>query len=131
MTVDEFCKQNPKMQGCEPAGECIEKECGVHCQHNEFGKDGGICDGGGHCVHPMTNPCSQHGCNGKICGEGCLMGDILGWCDNEGTCASSPVQCGKYKKKSHILTQVRIFFTKQFVFKLKTILSFDFRDKIV
>ena len=99
MTQDEFCKLNPKMQGCEPARECIQQECGVRCENSELGKEGGICDGGGHCVHPITNPCSQHGCDGKECGDGCLMGDVLGWCDNEGACVSSPVQCGNYNER--------------------------------
>ena len=103
MTVDEFCQQNPKMHGCEPAGECTEQECGVHCENSELGKEGGICDGGGHCVHPLTNPCSQHGCDGKECGDDCLMGDVLGWCDSQGTCSSSPVQCGEYETCSYIL----------------------------
>ena len=96
MTVEEFCKQNPKMQGCEPSGFCMQQECGVPCENSELGKDGGICDGEGHCVHPMINPCSQHGCDGKKCGDDCLMGDIMGWCDHRGTCDFSPVKCGNY-----------------------------------
>jgi len=59
-----------------------------------LGMGGGICDGKGSCVSPMINPCSVHGCDGKKCGDDCLMGDIMGWCDHRGTCDFAPVECG-------------------------------------
>ena len=62
-------------------------ECGTIC-------DGGICDGQGACVSPEMNPCSQQGCNGKVCGEDCLVGDIMGNCDAKGECQFDEVKCG-------------------------------------
>ena len=50
------------------------------------GNRSGICDGNGGCVHPLMNPCSVHGCEGKKCGDDCLSDDIVGWCDAKGNC---------------------------------------------
>ena len=53
-----------------------------------------ICNGKGLCVSEELNPCVVHGCEGKECGEECLMGDIMGWCDAEENCGFSPdVEC--------------------------------------
>ena len=81
-------------------GECdlggLLAECGTPCVGNFQGMGGGICDGNGRCVEPLMNPCSVHGCEGKACGEECLMGDIMGWCDARGDCGFSPdVECSK------------------------------------
>ena len=96
VTVEEYCRANPKMQGCEPdvGNQCTHMECGVPCEDSMLGKDGGVCNGNGQCVSPELNPCSQHGCDGKKCGDNCLMGDIMGWCDHRGTCEFAPVRCG-------------------------------------
>ena len=54
-----------------------------------------VCNGEGLCVSAELNPCAVHGCEGKGCGEECLMGDIMGWCDAAGNCEYSPdVECG-------------------------------------
>ena len=59
-----------------------------------------ICDGKGNCVSPEMNPCAVHGCEGKDCGDSCLMGDIMGWCDATGECSfAQEPQCGKSKPK--------------------------------
>ena len=55
----------------------------------------GICNGKGRCVSVLENPCSVHGCEGKLCGERCLMGDIQGWCDSKGECISEVEECPK------------------------------------
>ena len=62
--------------------ECKDKTCGQPCSK-------GICNGNGWCVSVLENPCAVHGCEGKKCGQGCLMGDILGTCDASGNCKSS------------------------------------------
>jgi len=96
MPVEKYCIENPKMQGCEQivGNECTKQECGTPCEGSLIEQGGGICDGKGSCVSPRINPCAQHGCDGKKCGEDCLMGDIMGWCDHRGTCDFSPVKCG-------------------------------------
>ena len=46
------------------------------------------------------NPCDVHGCEGKKCGEDCLLGDIMGVCNKNGECdfdvsgVTSSGQCG-------------------------------------
>ena len=96
MPVEKYCIEHPKMQGCGPVIgiECTKQECGTPCEGSLIEQGGGICDGKGNCVSPRINPCSQHGCDGKKCGEDCLMGDIMGWCDHRGTCDFSTVKCG-------------------------------------
>merc|ERR1719510_19650 len=60
---------------------CKGKECGVMCG------DAHMCDGNGMCVFAEMNPCSKHGCDDTMmCGDSCLMGDIMGWCDAKGEC---------------------------------------------
>ena len=71
--------------------------CGVSCAIPEpSGQFHGVCDGSGLCVDPIENPCVEHGCSGKQCGDSCLEGDIAGRCDSNGTCEFRPVdlQCG-------------------------------------
>ena len=102
MTVEEYCKENPKMMGCEidPSEFCERKECGVPCEDSMMGGYS-VCNGKGQCVAGELNPCEQHGCDGKKCGENCLMGDIMGWCDHRGTCdyIQENVKCGNKIKK--------------------------------
>jgi len=91
---------------CQPDGSCkasipdcpdeckignVPKKCGEPC------KDDGICDGEGWCVSVLENPCEVHGCEGKRCGEECLMGDIMGNCNKEGQCDFNlnPTACAK------------------------------------
>ena len=59
-----------------------------------------VCDGKGSCVSVEMNPCEAHGCEGKDCGDSCLMGDIMGWCDAAGECifAQKP-RCGESEPK--------------------------------
>ena len=97
MPVEIYCIENPKMLGCEPldVNECTKQECGTPCVDSKIEQGSGICDGKGNCVSPRINPCAQHGCDGKKCGDNCLMGDIMGWCDHRGTCDFSPVKCRK------------------------------------
>merc|ERR1719245_1061761 len=53
-----------------------------------------MCNGSGMCVNAEMNPCSKHGCDGLGCGDSCLMGDIMGWCDRSGECLfSGPPMC--------------------------------------
>ena len=61
-----------------------------------FGVSPGVCDGVSQCVDPIENPCVQHGCSGKQCGDGCFSGDIRGRCDANGACEILPIdlQCG-------------------------------------
>ena len=59
-----------------------------------------ICDGKGHCVSLEMNPCAVHGCEGKDCGDSCLMGDIMGWCNATGECSfAQEPRCGKSEPK--------------------------------
>merc|ERR1711962_755861 len=75
-------------QGCWPSTptrtqpECSGQPCGVVCNMTVSG----VCDGKGFCVSPLENPCVQHGCGGKQCGEECIQGDIIGTCDSDGDC---------------------------------------------
>lgn len=72
---------------CE--ARCLSQKCGNLCE-------GGVCDGKGFCTDPIMNPCSDHGCEGRKCGDECLLGDITGLCDLRGICQFSKVFCGKY-----------------------------------
>merc|ERR1712080_467491 len=67
-----------KSQGTDD--DCAGAPCGKLCGFS------GVCDDGGNCVSPEENPCVQHGCAGKSCGDECLMGDIAGYCDAHGAC---------------------------------------------
>ena len=71
-------------------GTCTGKPCGESCiadwDYPTSGNRPGICNGKGVCVDPLMNPCSVHGCEGKSCGDDCLSGDIMGWCDANGNC---------------------------------------------
>merc|ERR1719370_2697178 len=79
MTVEEFCKQNPKMQGCEPSGFCMEQECGVPCENSELGKERGTCD-----FSPVK--CEIGICE---CGKPCkLDGGMAGTCQPDGVTCS-------------------------------------------
>ena len=50
------------------------------------GVNQGVCDGKGFCVDVITNPCLDHGCDKKRCGQQCVLGDIAGICDSNGKC---------------------------------------------
>ena len=55
-----------------------------------------MCDKQGKCVDINKNPCVDHGCKGKKCGDECLMGDIVGKCNANGDCEFGKiVDCGK------------------------------------
>ena len=49
------------------------------------------------CVNILENPFAVHGCEGKKCGDECLMGDIMGKCDASGHCEFEihNVDCGR------------------------------------
>ena len=75
-------------------------QCGAPCTAEFDGMGPKICDGKGRCVSPEMNPCAVHGCKGKDCGDSCLMGDIMGWCDATGDCSfAQETRCGKSKTK--------------------------------
>ena len=75
-------------------------QCGAPCTAELDGMGPKICDGKGHCVSPEMNPCAVHGCEGKVCGDSCLMGDILGWCEATGECSfDQEPRCGKSEPK--------------------------------
>ena len=56
----------------------------------------GRCDKHEQCVDELLYPCAFHGCAGKKCGEDCLMGDIMGFCDSDENCMYHPsdIDCG-------------------------------------
>ena len=55
-----------------------------------------MCDGNGFCVNGETNPCAAHGCDGKKCGDECLSGDIMGFCDKDLYCDYYRKPCGNW-----------------------------------
>ena len=57
----------------------------------------GVCGNNGApwCVSVLENPCAHHGCEGKGCGDKCLMGDMEFECNNEGICDGYHHDCGK------------------------------------
>ena len=64
----------------------MDKNCGLPCKSKSKIMGPSICDGKGSCVAAELNPCEVHGCEGKNCGQKCLMGDMRGWCDATGNC---------------------------------------------
>merc|ERR1719204_3057197 len=79
---------------CEPTPPfvCTDKKCGELCGRSM------ICDGKGKCVDVLTNPCIEHGCEGKKCGDECIEGDMKGVCDRSGKCAQfvGPPNCEEF-----------------------------------
>ena len=57
----------------------------------------GVCGNNGApwCVSVLENPCAHHGCEGKGCGDKCLMGDMEFECNAEGICDGYHHDCGK------------------------------------
>ena len=55
-------------------------------------------------MNPIENPCVMQGCDGLKCGDECLSGDILGFCNANGICSSNVdqetirEQCGKFEE---------------------------------
>ena len=94
MTYDDF-----NIQGeCDVSGK--PAQCGTPCNAEFEGMGPKICDGKGNCVSPEMNPCAVHGCEGKDCGDSCLMGDIMGWCNASGECSfTQEPRCGKSTPK--------------------------------
>ena len=55
-----------------------------------------MCNKQERCVSVEENPCLVHGCKGKECGDNCLMGDIMGYCNASGHCRSvKSDDCGR------------------------------------
>ena len=84
--------------------DCFGQSCGAPCTTKNRDRgiyspriENGVCNRNGSCVSPETNPCEIHGCDKKRCGETCLMGDIMGWCNSKGDCefTRDNIKCGK------------------------------------
>ena len=85
----------------DPEWTCVGKPCGTpcplgHCPDCRPGFGAGICDNETEsCVSAFYNPCAVHGCEGKMCGEKCLMGDLMNECDANGDCIGRNHVCPK------------------------------------
>merc|ERR1712080_765955 len=68
-----------------PDKVCSKAGCGIMCGNAM------MCNGKGQCVSAEMNPCEEHGCDEKECGDECLSGDIMGVCNMKGECDYSNV----------------------------------------
>ena len=105
-------------------------QCGAPCNAEFEGMGPKICDGKGSCVSPEMNPCAVHGCEGKVCGDSCLMGDILGWCEATGECSfDQEPRCRKSEPKGREYFKIFLkilYFVKRYIIQYILLLCFRF-----
>ena len=59
--------------------------------------------------NPETPGCSSNTrCDGKKCGDECVIGKMKGYCDNKETCRKSHVKCGKEEEAHYFLFELTI-----------------------